>query len=213
MGQDMSRQKHRTCLTVGLSLVCVAHVAAQVEAAGDTVCVNAAQLLSVSASGREVTNALAALTTCPESGPQAIVAFWLTRPHDSGVRRSLAEVTGRFQDRRLHAVARSVLLDKTANEGLRIAALAAVATHGDPCFAVHIRPEPTSAPGGSAYVMLGWRNDALTRRGSEAFPGGMLADVIDLIQNLAKTEPDTPTGKVTALVAAELRRSGGTRPC
>jgi hypothetical protein len=200
-------------LVFTLTLFLSAGAAAQVEVAGDTVCVNASRALSVSTLTSDVSNALAALITCPESGPRAIAEFWSTGPHDRDVTASLAEVTGRLRDRRLHEAARRILLDTSENQNLRIAALAALATHGDPCFALYIRTEPTQAPGGSAYVMRGWRNDAQSRQGSEKLSEGILADVIDLLQGLAEAEPDTPTGKVAALAVTELRRSGGTRRC
>lgn len=81
---------------------------AQTEVAGDTVCVNASRALSVSTLTSDVSNALAALITCPESGPRAIAKFWSTGPHDRDIMASLAEVTGRLRDRRLHMVGASI---------------------------------------------------------------------------------------------------------
>ena len=208
-----SRSTGTAGLVFALVLSLSASATAQIEVAGDTVCANAAQSLRASASGREVTAALASLITCPDSGPRTITEFWATGPYDREVIASLAEVSGRLRDRRLHEAVRRILLDTSENQNLRIGALAALATHGDPCFALYIRAEPTHAPGGSAYVMRGWRNDAQSWEGSEGLPVSILADVIDLLQGVAKAEPDTPTGMVAALAMVELRRAGGTRRC
>ncbi len=206
-----------TVRSVGLALALVlptaAKASAQVEIVGDTVCVNAGRSLEARVPDRSVSRALSDLVTCAETGPSAIGKFWVTAPREREVLASLAEVSGRLRDRRLHEVVRSILLDRAADENLRVAALGAVATHGDPCFALYIRPVPTDAPGGSAYAMPGWRNDDLSRQGSEALPESIRQDVIELLDSLATAEPETPVGKVALLAVRELRRGGVARRC
>jgi len=198
-----------------LSLLCLFPVAtqAQVEVAGDTVCINAARALTTVTPDRSVARALSELITCPSSGPRAIAGAWARPPRDPGVLASLADVTGRLRDRRVHEAARAVLLDRAADTYTRLSALTAIAAHGDPCLALHIRISPTDAPGAYAYVMPGWRNDHQSRPGTEALSPSIREEVIALLDRLAKEEPEHPVDMVARLGARELRRTDGTRRC
>jgi hypothetical protein len=108
---------------------------------------------------------------------------------------------------------REVVLDRNRETPHRLHALATLATHADRCFALYIHTPPTGAPGAYGYVMPGGRNDHISHGGAEPLWPAVRAEVLALLDQLARAEPEHPVGMVAAFTAKELQRIGGKIHC
>jgi hypothetical protein len=117
---------------------------------------------------------------------------------------TLASVSSRLNDLRLYRAARSVLLDGTQREPIRLSALTVLVSGYDPSLAVAF-PAPTK-PMRSTYVALGYPSHSNQHEGRYPVRGSARKDLPGVLNGLAASDRNERIRKVAQELGPLLMR-------
>lgn len=191
-----------------LGLILPSAAKAQDSASGAEVirtsCEHAAQTLRSGGQSTEKVQSIVTMQECGDSGAEILASYWRSVSLDSILLRRLAAVSARMNDRRIYHAARSVVMDPSRTESARLAALTVLVGGFDPSIAVTF-PTPTK-PMHSSYVATGFVSHPPKAQGPQRVGSEAKDDLISLLKQLARSDPNERIRRVAAELGPLLER-------
>jgi hypothetical protein len=167
-------------------------------------CEQARQTLSSGGSRPEKIKSIVTMQQCGDVGAETLVSYWRQAGADTALLPALTAASARMNDRRTYQAARAVVLDPSRSEEARLAALTVLVAGFNPKIAVSFNT-PTK-PMHSTYVGIGVAPHASTRKGPQPIGPEAKSDLLNLLKQLAASDPNERIRKVAGELGPLLQR-------